>query len=127
MNYLVFASWIGLILVGTGTVGNSISVNQVQAVPCGEEILSPPKECNTIPLDWFKRCDGCPGLTVLDLLKIISPNEKPICCDGPPPDPWFVNVNVTRGPHADVMLIEIPNAMLQNTSAMLQNTSAMLP
>ena len=124
MNYLVFAILIGSILIGTGIAANSISVNQVQAVPCGEG--TPPKECDTIPLDWLNKCDDCPGLNLMDLLQLNPDIEKPPCCDGPPPDHWFVNVNVTRGPASYVMLIEIPRASLENTSASLQNTSAML-
>jgi hypothetical protein len=125
MNYLVLASLIGSILIGTGIAANSISVNQVQAVPCGEEILQGlPKECNAIPLDWFRRCPDCPGpLTILDLQKLI---QQPPCCNGPPPDHWLVNVNITRGPTTDIMLIEVPRVSLQNTSAMTQNTSAMI-
>jgi hypothetical protein len=128
MNYLVLASLIGSMLIGTGIAANSISANQVQAVPCGGEEILPglPKECNAIPLDWFRRCPNCAGpLTILDLQKLI-PEQKPPCCDGPPPDHWFVNVNVTRGPASDVMVIVMPRASLQNTSAMsLQNTTAM--
>ena len=109
-----------------GIAGNNISVNHVQAVPCGDEIFpGVPRDCNALPLDWVRRCLGCPGpLTILDLLRF-NPDQKPVCCDGIPPvnHTQFINVNVTHGPASDAILIVIPKV----TSAMsLQNTSAMV-
>ena len=114
MNLLLVIGLITSMLLATSAA--SLSVTPVQASHCGNVNGTIPnfKDCLYIPIEWLKKCPGCPErLNILDIIKEIQ-NPGPV-----------ISVELTRGNTFDTMTMQFPKGLdIQNSSIMIPSMTA---